>query len=156
MELIVSKRFTKAQFYGSYVLSKLDGNFAGSYRTDNFQTDPNISSMFDFTNSDGKLTGQDIPGVLGTDRTHQFKLFGNYMWKALNSRLELDADFGYADYQVPGSSGLPGTPEKSRFVKMEPSTPAPADLAGPSAGLRGSTLSTFTPTTPGSWVRNIA
>jgi hypothetical protein len=80
-ELIVSKRISNVQFYGSYVLSKLYGNFPGSYRTDNGQQDPNISSLFDFTNSDGLLTGQDIPGVLGTDRTHQFKLFANYQWK---------------------------------------------------------------------------
>jgi hypothetical protein len=84
MELIVAKRFSKAQFNGSYVLSKLDGNFPGNFRTDNYQDDPNISSLFDFTNSDGKLTGQTIPGVLGTDRTHQFKFYGNYMWRALN------------------------------------------------------------------------
>jgi len=84
MELIVSKRFANVQFYGSYVLSKLYGNYQGSYRSDNGQQDPNISSMFDFTNSDGRLTGQDIPGVLNTDRTHQFKLFGNYMWRGFN------------------------------------------------------------------------
>jgi hypothetical protein len=85
MELIVSKRFsTNFQFYGSYVLSKLYGNFQGSFRGDNFQTDPNISSLFDFTNSDGLLTGQDTPGVLPTDRRHQFKFFGNYQWRAFN------------------------------------------------------------------------
>jgi Carboxypeptidase regulatory-like domain/TonB-dependent Receptor Plug Domain len=80
-EFIVSKRISNIQFYGSYVLSKLYGNFQGSYRSDNGQNDPNISSMFDFTNSDGRLTGQDIPGLLETDRTHQFKLFANYTWK---------------------------------------------------------------------------
>jgi hypothetical protein len=37
--------------------------------------------MFDFTNSDGRLTGQDIPGVLPSDRTHQFKLFASYQWR---------------------------------------------------------------------------
>ena len=84
MELIVSKRYQNFQFYGSYVLSKLDGNYQGSFRSDNFQQDPNISSMFDFTNSDGRLTGQDIPGVLPSDRTHQIKLFTNYMWKNFN------------------------------------------------------------------------
>jgi hypothetical protein len=83
-EFIVTKRFANVQFYGSYVLSKLDGNFQGSFRSDNGQQDPNISSMFDFTNSDGRLTGQDIPGLLETDRTHQFKLFGNYMWHNFN------------------------------------------------------------------------
>jgi len=84
MELIVNKRFSNVQFYGSYVLSKLYGNFQGNYRSDNGQQDPNISSMFDFTNSDGLLTGQDIPGVLNSDRRHQFKLFGNYMWRGFN------------------------------------------------------------------------
>ncbi len=77
-EFIVTKRISNLQIYGSYVLSKLYGNYQGSYRSDNGQHDPNISSMFDFTNSDGRLTGQDIPGVLETDRTHQFKIFGNY------------------------------------------------------------------------------
>jgi hypothetical protein len=63
------------------VLSKLYGNYQGSFRSDNLQNDPNISSMFDFTNSDGRLTGQDVPGVLPSDRTHQFKLFANYQWR---------------------------------------------------------------------------
>lgn len=83
-EFIVNKRFANVQFYGSYVLSKLYGNYQGNYRSDNGQQDPNISSMFDFTNSDGVLTGQDLPGVLPSDRTHQFKLFGNYMWHNFN------------------------------------------------------------------------
>jgi hypothetical protein len=85
MELVVSRRFSNGlQFYGSYVLSKLYGNFQGSFRGDNGQTDPNISSLFDFTNSDGQLSGQYIPGPLPTDRTHQIKLYGNYTWKNLN------------------------------------------------------------------------
>jgi hypothetical protein len=80
-EFIVSKRISNVQFYASYVLSKLYGNYQGSFRSDNGQIDPNISSMFDFTNSDGRLTGQDVPGVLDSDRTHQFKIFANYQWK---------------------------------------------------------------------------
>jgi hypothetical protein len=85
MELVVGRRFSNGvQLYGSYVLSKLAGNFQGSYRGDNGQTDPNISSLFDFTNSDGLLTGQFTPGVLPTDRTNQFKFYGNYAWKNLN------------------------------------------------------------------------
>jgi hypothetical protein len=85
MELVVGRRFNNGlQFYANYVLSKLYGNFQGSFRGDNAQTDPNISSLFDFTNSDGLLSGQFIPGVLPTDRTHQIKLFGNYTYKNLN------------------------------------------------------------------------
>jgi hypothetical protein len=84
-ELVVGRRFSNGlQFYANYVLSKLYGNFQGSYRGDNGQTDPNISSLFDFTNSDGLLSGQFIPGVLPTDRTHQFKFYGNYTWKNVN------------------------------------------------------------------------
>jgi outer membrane receptor for ferrienterochelin and colicin len=85
MELVVGRRFSSGlQVYGSYVLSKLYGNFQGSYRGDNNQTDPNISSLFDFTNSDGLLTGQTTPGVLPTDRTHQFKFYGSYAWRNFN------------------------------------------------------------------------
>jgi len=83
-EFIVAKRFTNVQFYANYVLSKLYGNYQGNFRSDNLQDDPNISSEFDFTNSDGLLTGQTIPGVLPSDRRHQFKLFGNYQWRGLN------------------------------------------------------------------------
>jgi len=85
MELVVSRRFSSGlQLYANYVLSKLYGNFQGSYRGDNGQTDPNISSLFDFTNSDGVLSGQYIPGPLPTDRTNQFKFYGNYTWKNVN------------------------------------------------------------------------
>jgi hypothetical protein len=85
MELVVSRRFSNGlQLFANYTLSKLYGNFQGNFRGDNAQTDPNISSMFDFTNTDGLLSGQYIPGVLPTDRTHQFKFFGNYQWKNLN------------------------------------------------------------------------
>jgi hypothetical protein len=96
MELIFSKRlpFYNATFYGSYVLSKLDGNYQGSYRSDNGQQDPNISSLFDFTNSDGLLTGQDIPGVLPSDRTHQLKLFGNFQWHSINVGLSFTPTSG--------------------------------------------------------------
>jgi hypothetical protein len=83
-QFTIAKRYANVQFYGSYVLSKLYGNYQGSYRSDNGQNDPNLSTLFDFTNSDGRLTGQDIPGVLPSDRTHQFKLFGNYVWHNLN------------------------------------------------------------------------
>jgi hypothetical protein len=85
MELVVGRRFSNGlQFYGSYVLSRLSGNFQGNFRGDNGQTDPNISSLFDFTNSDGLLSGQYIPGPLPTDRTHQIKLYGNYTVKNFN------------------------------------------------------------------------
>jgi len=84
-EFTVSKRFSHGfQFYANYRLSKLYGNYEGNFRNDNGQSDPNISSMFDFTNTDGGLADQYKIGLLPADRTNQFKLFGNYEWKAFN------------------------------------------------------------------------
>ena len=95
MEIVVNRRLSKSfQFYGSYVLSKLYGNYEGNFRADNGQIDPNISSMFDFTNTDGKMTNQFAPGVLPTDRTHQLKLFGNYQWRNLNLGLSWNIQSG--------------------------------------------------------------
>ncbi len=111
MEIVVSKRFsTNFQFYGSYVLSKLYGNYEGNFRADNQQIDPNISSMFDFTNTDGKLTAQFASGILPTDRTHQLKLYGNYMWRKLNFGLAWNIQSGtpitgYLDHPVYTNAG---------------------------------------------------
>ena len=72
MDITLGKRFAKGyQFYANYTLSSLVGNYQGNYRSDNGQTDPNISSMFDFTNSDGRLSGQYEVGPLETDRRNQ-------------------------------------------------------------------------------------
>lgn len=111
MEIVVSRRFSNNfQFYGSYVLSKLYGNFEGNFRADNQQQDPNISSLFDFTNTDGKLTAQFAPGVLPTDRRHQLKMFGNYQWRNLNLGLAWSIQSGspitgYLDHPVYSNAG---------------------------------------------------
>jgi hypothetical protein len=84
-EFIMNKRFSRGfQFYASYRLSKLYGNYEGNFRNDNQQNDPNISSMFDFTDTDGRLGDQYKVGLLPADSTNQFKLFGNYEWKGFN------------------------------------------------------------------------
>lgn len=55
----------------SYTVSYLRGNWAGLFRAENGQLDPNINSTFDLVsllpNSEGPLNG---------DRTHQLKVFG--------------------------------------------------------------------------------
>ncbi len=50
----------------SYRLSKLRGNYEGLYRNDNGQSDPNISSLYDFPYSP-LLAGQFLSGPLNTD-----------------------------------------------------------------------------------------
>jgi hypothetical protein len=78
-ELSVNKRFgSKWSLLANYRLAKLFGNFEGSYRNDNGQSDPNISSLFDFVNSP-LLADQFKVGVLPTDRRHIVNVYGNYM-----------------------------------------------------------------------------
>jgi len=76
----------------SYRWSRLRGNFEGFYREDNGQSDPGISSLYDFPTNDptyapfyGAGNGDirylgDPNGILPLDRPHQGKLFGNYMF----------------------------------------------------------------------------
>jgi hypothetical protein len=49
--------------------ARLFGNYEGFFRNDNGQSDPGISSLFDFTNGAiGLLGDQTTPGLLNTDR----------------------------------------------------------------------------------------
>jgi hypothetical protein len=94
----------------SYRFSQLEGNFEGFFRSDNGQSDPAITSLFDFPTNDPTYTqyrdihgGQgDIryqgdslgTGVLPNDRPHQVKLYGNYIWNAFNFGLGFNAISG--------------------------------------------------------------
>ena len=76
----------------SYRWSRLRGNFEGFYREDNGQSDPGISSLYDFPTNDPTYTSigtalgypgdirylNDPNGILPLDRPNQGKLFGNY------------------------------------------------------------------------------
>jgi Carboxypeptidase regulatory-like domain/TonB-dependent Receptor Plug Domain len=69
-EVEVNKSFSHNwQLRANYRVAKLFGNFEGAYRNDNGQSDPGISSLFDFTPGSFNLLGQQfLPGVLNTDR----------------------------------------------------------------------------------------
>jgi hypothetical protein len=59
----------------NYRYAKLWGNYEGLFRNDNGQSDPGISSLFDFTNGAlGLLGDQTKPGFLNTDRRNVFNL----------------------------------------------------------------------------------
>jgi hypothetical protein len=78
-ELSVEKRFAKRwSLLANYRLAKLFGNYEGLFRNDNGQSDPNITSLFDFVNSPA-IADQFAVGVLPTDRRHIVNLYGNYM-----------------------------------------------------------------------------
>ncbi|MFL6301821.1 MAG: carboxypeptidase regulatory-like domain-containing protein [Terriglobales bacterium] len=90
MEFEVNKSFSKNwQLRANYRIAKLFGNYEGSFRNDNGQSDPNISSLFDFTQGDFNLLGQQfVPGVLNTDVRHTVNgyasyTFGNHYMKGL-------------------------------------------------------------------------
>jgi TonB dependent receptor/Carboxypeptidase regulatory-like domain/TonB-dependent Receptor Plug Domain len=84
IQLDVTKRFSHDwQALASYVYSKLDGNYDGTYAPfTNVGADPNISAAYDyydfFTNGIdlNRITNQ---GPLSNDRRHQLKLSGIYI-----------------------------------------------------------------------------
>jgi len=93
VEFTVARRMSNNwQVNASYRWSRLRGNFEGFYREDNGQSDPGISSLYDFPTNDptyaafyGAGSGDirflgDANGILPLDRPHQGKVFGNYMF----------------------------------------------------------------------------
>ena len=82
LEVEVNKRFSNNwQLISNWRISRVFGNFEGHFRNDNGQTDPGISSLFDFTaGSFGLLGDQFKPGLLNTDRVHVINIFGSYQF----------------------------------------------------------------------------
>jgi len=80
MEFEVNKAMSRGWLMrANYRIAKLYGNYEGSFRNDNGQNDPNISSLFDFTRGDFNLLGQQFtPGVLNTDVRHLVNGFVSY------------------------------------------------------------------------------
>jgi outer membrane receptor protein involved in Fe transport len=112
VEVTMDRRF--ANNWGvqaSYRWSRLWGTFEGAYRDDNGQSDPGITSLFDFPTNDPSYTAIGVPqfgfrgdvrflgdlgaGPLPLDRTHQIKVYGNYAFKfGLNAALGLQMSTG--------------------------------------------------------------
>jgi hypothetical protein len=79
----------------SYRWSRLHGTFEGFFRNDNGQSDPAITSLFDFPTNDPAYSQIGVPqfgfrgdirflgdlgaGPLPTDRRHQIKMYGHYL-----------------------------------------------------------------------------
>jgi hypothetical protein len=81
LEIELNKRFSNGwQLLSNWRIATLKGNFEGHFRNDNGQTDPGISSLFDFTAGDFNLLGDQFAvGSLNTDRHHIINIFGNYV-----------------------------------------------------------------------------
>jgi hypothetical protein len=82
VEIELNKRFSQNwQLLSNWRIARVKGNFEGHFRNDNGQTDPGISSLFDFTaGSFGLLGDQFKPGLLNTDRLHIINVFGSYQF----------------------------------------------------------------------------
>ncbi|MEZ5283449.1 MAG: hypothetical protein R2712_01310 [Vicinamibacterales bacterium] len=95
VEFTLDRRFAgKWGAQASYRWSRLHGTFEGFYREDNGQSDPGITSLYDFPTNDPSYTAiggtqfgyaGDIrylgalgQGPLPLDRPHALKLYGNY------------------------------------------------------------------------------
>ena len=76
----VNKRFSNNwQLLSNWNISSLRGNFEGHFRNDNGQTDPGISSLFDFTGGEFNLLGDQFAvGPLNSDRLHVINVYGSY------------------------------------------------------------------------------
>jgi len=64
-------------------IARLRGNYEGHLRNDNGQTDPGISSLFDFTQGEFNLLGdQFATGPLNSDRRHVINVFASYAFSS--------------------------------------------------------------------------
>jgi len=95
VELEFDKRFSNHWMaVVNYRYAKLFGNYEGAFRNDNGQSDPGISSLFDFTTGKLNLLGDQFkPGFLSSDRRNVGNLFLSYT---------IDADSPF----VHGAKGL--------------------------------------------------
>ena len=112
IELTATKTYSDNwSLLASYRWSRLRGNFEGFYRSDNGQSDPAITSLFDFPTNDISYTQIGTPefgyrgdiryqgttlgmGRLPNDRTHQLKIYGTYSWGDLDLGVGLRAGTG--------------------------------------------------------------
>jgi hypothetical protein len=112
VEFTANKRLANRwSLTSSYRWSRLTGNFEGFFRNDNGQSDPGISSLYDYPTNDPSYTSIGVPqfgysgdvrllgsagnGPLPLDRTHDIKLYGTYGFGfGLNVALGLEIESG--------------------------------------------------------------
>lgn len=80
VEFVLNKSFRNNWLLQSnFRIGRLVGNYEGAFRNDNDQSDPGISSLFDLTNGDLGLLGQQLGiGPLNTDRRYVLNILPSY------------------------------------------------------------------------------
>lgn len=106
VEIELNKRFADNwQLLSNWRIASLKGNYEGHLRNDNGQTDPGISSLFDFIAGEFNLLGDQFAvGPLNTDRRHVLNIYGSYAFSqtSVPSLKGLNLGFGWH-----GESGIP-------------------------------------------------
>ena len=143
LEITADKRFANRwALQTSYRYSRLRGTYEGFFRDDNGQSDPGITSLFDFPTNDPSYTAIGVPqfgyrgdvrylgtlgeGPLPLDRPHQIKVFGNYQFPmGLNVGTGISLSSGkpltaLAAHPVYGNAGeIPEGPRGSGFETID-------------------------------------
>lgn len=80
VEIELNKSFRNNwQLASNFRIGRLLGNYEGAFRNDNDQSDPGISSLFDLTNGQLGLLGQQLGiGPLNTDRKYVLNILPSY------------------------------------------------------------------------------
>ncbi len=81
VEFEVNKSFgNNWQLHSNFRIASLRGNYEGAFRNDNSQSDPGISSLFDLTDGELGLLGQQLGiGPLNTDRRYVLNVEPSYV-----------------------------------------------------------------------------
>ena len=126
----------------SYRWSRLTGTYEGFFRNDNGQSDPGITSLYDYPTNDASYTAIGVPvfgysgdirflgaagsGPLPLDRTHDIKIFGTYAVRAgfqasIGVELESGAPLtAFAAHPVYGGPGeIPLTARGAGFLSSD-------------------------------------
>jgi hypothetical protein len=143
VELTMDRRFSENwMMTASYRWSRLHGTYEGFFREDNGQSDPGITSLYDFPTNDPsfvaiggtqfgyqgdiRFLGEAGKGPLPLDRPHQMKIFGSYAFPVgLNLGVGFNASSGkpltalaaLAPYDNPGE--IPLTPRGEGFETVD-------------------------------------
>jgi hypothetical protein len=129
LEVELNKRMSNNwRMTANYRYSELKGNYEGLFRNDNGQSDPNITSIYDFPNSN-IMRGQYVPGPLNTDRPHVMHLLGTYVtdkgvelgggfnWQSGTPRTALLAHPNYQNSgELPGQDPIYCTHDGTQYV----------------------------------------
>lgn len=92
VEIELNKRFSDNwQLLSNWRIASLKGNYEGHLRNDNGQTDPGISSLFDFVAGEFNLLGDQFAvGPLNTDRRHVVNIYGSYAFSKTSAAPSLN------------------------------------------------------------------